>query len=441
MNTLNDEQQTVVNAISKMQGSDRLVISGRAGSGKTFAIANAVADRSALFLTPTHAARTVLERELHDNRHVVMTIHSAIGWYKDRDKNLETVERYLPAKMTRQRTSELTSQSSNPFTKASIICVDECSMVGAFLFEAVEEYATEFGLPVVYIGDRFQLPPVRDCEVITKQGFPTITLNKSMRFSENSDMFLLGETLRDAIENRPNEKLPCLFGGDAVQVMSKKTWMEQLRKEYANGEDLLAVTSDNATLHRLRRKVRKVDHDRLYSGDVVMSKQTDQQFRNGEQFTIIGVEHAIRALPDVPGCLSRRRALEISGYSISFEGTDKKAFVQNCEKEADDLRKCIVHLYKTGKLSHAEASRAMDWVDEINRFELSALATVHKSQGRSVDTVYIDTATVLRKPNWVSSVDHLRLLYTAITRPRHRVVFYQMPTYCEPRVDDVPMAA
>lgn len=441
MNTLNDEQQTVVNAISKMQGSDRLVISGRAGSGKTFAIANAVTDRNALFLTPTHAARTVLEQELPDNRHKVMTIHSAIGWYKDRDEDLETVEGYLPAKKARQRTSELATKSSNPFAKASIVIVDECSMVGSFLFEAVEEYASEFGLPVVYSGDRFQLPPVRDREVITKQGFPTITLNKSMRFSEDSDMFLLGEMLRDAIENRPDEELPCLFGGDAMQVVSGKTWMDDLCTGYAKGGDLLAVTSDNATLHRLRRKVRKVDHDRLCSGDVVMSKQTDEQFRNGEQFTILGVEHAIRVLPDVPGCLSGSHALEVSGYSISFEGTDKKAFVLNCEKEAGDLRKRIVRLYKKGKLTHEEARRVMDWVDEINRFELSALATVHKSQGRSVDTVYVDTATVLRKPHWLSSVDHLRLLYTAITRPRHRVVFYQMPTYCEPRVDDVPMAA
>jgi primosomal protein N' len=66
MNTLNDEQQTVVNAISKMQHRDRLLVSGRAGSGKTFAIANAVTDREALFLTPTHTARTVLTGELRD---------------------------------------------------------------------------------------------------------------------------------------------------------------------------------------------------------------------------------------------------------------------------------------------------------------------------------------------------------------------------------------
>jgi hypothetical protein len=370
-----------------------------------------------------------------------MTIHSAIGWYKSRDKDLQPVEGYKLAHEAKQRTSEFTTQHSNPFAKASIVIVDECSMVGSFLFEAIEEYASEFGLPVVYSGDRFQLPPVRDREVITKQGFPIITLNKSMRFSENSDIFRLGEMYRGAIENHPDEEPPCLLGTNDVEVVSGKTWMKDLCNGYANGEDLLAVTSDNATLRRLRRKVRSVDHDLLCSGDLVMSKQTDEHFQNGEQFKILDVEHAFRELPGVPGCISGKHALKVRGYSLSFEGTDKKAFVLNCEKEADDLSKRIVRLYKKRKLSYEEACRILDWVDEINRFELSALATVHKSQGRSVDTVYVDTATVLRKPHWLSSEDHLRLLYTAITRARHRVVLYQMSNLCEPRIDDVPLAA
>ena len=441
MNTLNDEQQTVVNAISKMQGSDRLVISGRAGSGKTFAIANAVTDRNALFLTPTHAARTVLEQELPGNRHKVMTIHSAIGWYKDRDEDLETVEGYRPAKKARQRTSGLAARKTNPFAKARIVIVDEFSMVGSFLFRAVEDYANEYNLPVVYSGDRFQLPPVGDHEVITRQGFPTITLTKSIRFSEESDMYRLGEMLRDSIENRPNEELPCLFGSTDIQIVPSGMWMDGLTKGYANGDNLLAVTSTNKALRRLRKAVRQVDHDRFCPEDVVTSKQTDEQFLNGEQFTIVNVEHDTRTLPEVRGCVSRDGDLTISGYTLSFEGTSKTAFVLEREKDADKLSKRIRNLYNKGKLSFDEASRILDWVDEINRFELSALATVHKSQGRSVDTIYIDTRTVLCKPDWLSTLDHMRMLYTAITRPRHRVVFYELPTYCEQGAEDVPMAA
>jgi hypothetical protein len=217
--------------------------------------------------------------------------------------------------------------------------------------------------------------------------------------------------------------------------------MDGLTMGYANGDDLLAVTSTNKSLRRLRKAIRRVDHDRLCSEDVVTSKQTDEQFLNGEQFTIVSAESSTRTLPEVHGCVSRDGDLTISGYTLSFEGTNKTAFVLEREKDADKLSNRIRNLFHKGKLSYDEARRILDWIDEINRFELSALATVHKSQGRSVNTIYIDTRTVLCKPDWISSLDHKRMLYTAITRPRHRVVFYELPTYCEQGVDNVPLAA
>ncbi|MDO6523958.1 AAA family ATPase, partial [Shimia thalassica] len=437
MNVLTDEQQTVVDVISKMQGRDRLVVSGRAGSGKTFAIANAVTGRKVLFLTPTHAARTVLEQEgeLNDKYHTVMTIHRAIGWYKGRDQNLEAVEGYRPAKKEKHGLTNFDRKGSSPFAKVDLIIVDECSMVGSFLFGAIEEYAEQNNLPVVYSGDRFQLPPVRDHEVITQQGFPTITLRNSMRFAENSDIYRFGEVLRHAIENCPKEDPPFLYGGEGVQVVPCGTWLDGLKEGYASGDDLLAVTSNNKALRRLRKAVRQVDHDQFCPGDKVMSKKTDESFLNGEQFTILQVERDVRVLPSVPGCVSGNHELRLAGYKLSFEGTSKTAFVLDRDEEARNLKERVKRLYQKGKLTHEEGCRILDWVDEINCFELSALATVHKSQGRTVDTIYIDTRTVLCKPDWLSSVDHLHLLYTAVTRARAQVVFYEMPMYCEARTN------
>ncbi|SPJ28251.1 C-terminal helicase domain-containing protein [Falsiruegeria mediterranea] len=285
------------------------------------------------------------------------------------------------------------------------------------------------------------MPPVQGREVITEQGFGTITLNHSMRFSEDSDIFQFGEMLRDSTENRPDEELPCLFGGSGVQVVAGNVWMRDLTKGYANGNDLLAVTSDNTALRRLRKKVRQVDHDKLCPGDVVMSKQTDDKFRNGEQLTVRHVERHTRVLPDVPGCVSRTRSLTVVGDTLHFAETDKTAFILDKEKDAGKLSSRMMSLHRKGKLSYDDAHRILVWIDEINRFELAALATVHKSQGRSVDTIYIDTGTVLRKPHWLSPVNHKRLLYTAVTRPRKNAVFYQMPTYCEVTAPDDLIAA
>ena len=93
------------------------------------------------------------------------------------------------------------------------------------------------------------------------------------------------------------------------------------------------------------------------------------------------------------------------------------------------------------KIDREQAVRILDWIDSPQEFELSALTTIHKSQGRSVDTVYVDTATVLIRPDQLSPVHHKRLLYTAITRARKNVVFYKKTGYCKlpvPNVIEMP---
>ena len=430
MNSLNDEQQTVKKAIETMQRGDRLVVSGRAGSGKTYAITNSVAERTTLFLTPTHPARIVLEQELQDKRHTVATIHSAIGWFRKTNDDLLRVDGYLPAKEANLGQKKATDLTSCPFSKADIIIVDEFSMVGSFLFEAIEEYAKEFDLPVVYTGDRFQLPPVRDCEVIMDQGFQAITMDCSMRFPKDSEIFKLGEALRERIDGIQDGSVPYLYGGADVQVVSGRNWMTKLTQSYKKGDSILAVTSDNATLKRLRGSVRGVDHDQLIEGDHVTSKQTDDLFRNGEQFIVTKVEPHLRVLEDVPGCVSRFNTLQLDGFAITFAEGNREAFILKDDKAGEKQAMRIRSLYSKSKINREAAVRILDWLEQTNSFELSALATVHKSQGRSVDTVYIDTETVLGKPAWLSEKDHLRSLYTAITRARKRVVFYEMKAHC-----------
>ena len=301
---------------------------------------------------------------------------------------------------------------------------------GSFLFEAIEEYAKEFDLPVVYSGDRFQLPPVRDREVIMDQGFQTITMDCSMRFPKDSEIFRLGEALRERIDGIQNGSVPYLYGGADVQVVSGRNWMTKLTQSYKKGDSLLAVTSDNATLKRLRGSVRGVDHDQLIEGDHVTSKQTDDLFRNGEQFTVAKVEQHLRILEDVPACVCRFNTLQLDGFAITFAEGNREAFILKDDKQVEKHVRRIRSLYSKGKINREAAIRILDWLEQTNSFELSALATVHKSQGRSVDTVYIDTATVLERSAWLSEKDHLRSLYTAITRARKRVVLYAMAGHC-----------
>ena len=273
---LNEEQKHLVAAIRSLKKGGRLISSGRAGSGKTFAISRSVKDRKALFLAPTHPAKAILERELSGTGHRVMTIQGAIGWKKEYAQDgLTPVNTYRPAMKAKN------GKSKSPFGDAEIIIVDESSMVGKFLFNATEDYANEFGLPVVYSGDPFQRPPVNDEEVIHLQDFETIALQESIRFSKDSSIFGLGEELRNSIQHHANQPFGCIFGGGDVEVVRAADWTSGAKSDYEKGASMLAVTSDNGRQRALRANVRGSEDDRLRAGDVVISKQTDGHATRG----------------------------------------------------------------------------------------------------------------------------------------------------------------
>ncbi|MBY6006712.1 AAA family ATPase, partial [Salipiger bermudensis] len=351
MKKMNSEQEVVTRHIEKMGPGDRVIISGSAGSGKTFAIARSVANRKALFLAPTHPARAVLEAELGSSGQRVMTIHSFIGWRGYRDEGLVRRDRYRPAREASFRSKSKGQLSTCPFSEAEIIIVDECSMVGAFLFAAIEEYADELGLPVVYSGDPYQLPPVNDREVIWDQGFETLTLKESMRFSKDSEIFRVSDALRRMIASDPDSELRVFEGGADLVVTPGTQWMQDLRADYANSASCLAVSSLNDMLQRLRGKVRGLSHDRLAVGDLVMSKKTDERFLNGEQFTIRQITSDTCELHNVPPCVVGTGTLEISGQTMTFAETDTNAFiVERGSKEAISRR--VRDLYDEDRLEH-----------------------------------------------------------------------------------------
>lgn len=337
---LNTEQQNLVAAVKSLKKGGRLIGSGRAGSGKTFAISRSVEDRKALFLAPTHPAKAILERELSGTGHRVMTIQGAIGWKKEYAQDgLTPVNTYRPAWKAKN------GRSKSPFGDAEIIIVDESSMVGKFLFNATEDYANEFGLPVVYSGDPLQLPPVNDEEVIHLQGFETIALQESMRFSKDSRIFGLGEELRNSIQHHTNQPFECIFGGGDVEVVSAADWTAGAKTDYAKGASMLAVTSDNRKQRALRAHIRGADDDRLRAGDVVISKQTDELFRNGQISKVLKVEPGQKTLPDVPKCLGLKGELIVNGFYLTFEDCISPAFVFANDDDRGKLRRRVNRLF------------------------------------------------------------------------------------------------
>jgi exodeoxyribonuclease-5 len=131
------------------------VLSGFAGTGKTFLSMRLLAAAEAAGLcwtvaAPTHKAVGVLRSHL-----------SAAGlrptWYP------ATVHRLLRLKLKRQgdlERCEETAQTAGALEHLGLVLIDEASMVDSTLLEITLRCAQPFGTRLVFVGDPAQLPPV-----------------------------------------------------------------------------------------------------------------------------------------------------------------------------------------------------------------------------------------------------------------------------------------
>jgi exodeoxyribonuclease-5 len=147
MMNLTQDQRTALRTILDALAEGRpAVLAGYAGTGKTTLLAELVPalqsqGRRVLLMAPTHKAVAVAARRLPGVR--AETLHRALGM------TLRTCD-----------DGEQRLMAGTPVDGHDVWIVDEASMVGQDLYEAVSEAARAMGLGVVWVGDPAQLPPV-----------------------------------------------------------------------------------------------------------------------------------------------------------------------------------------------------------------------------------------------------------------------------------------
>ncbi len=131
------------------------VLSGYAGTGKTFLSTRLLAQVEATGLcwtvvAPTHKAVGVLRRQLE-------LVGLQPTWYPS------TIHRLLRLKLRRERDQERceeTEQTAMALEHLGLVLIDEASMVDSALLEIALRCAHPFRSRLVFVGDPAQLPPV-----------------------------------------------------------------------------------------------------------------------------------------------------------------------------------------------------------------------------------------------------------------------------------------
>lgn len=418
-------------------------ITGNAGTGKTTSLREYVQycmdnGISYVVCAYTHKAKNVLISKLPEGA-TVSTLHKFLK--KRPAVNIEAT------KLTELRLNIQTDVPNRPH----ILFIDEYSMIGEKDFADIRalqdpEYTGQPVTKVIWIGDPKQLPPVGDNDPkITPKGKFHIHLTKIHR-NDNP----LQKPIQETLAMMESRQLHYLNPVEGYFERSK-----DLVEEYKN-----LKTKDKALLCYTNRAVQQYNIDiegreNFKEGDLVFSPNTNQVYRVFEGCALLDI-HYIDIYYDSPLFMgSKYRTLEhlikLSEdteidfvivhdeegeeyiYAHVFGHYNYKCLKEKYEREAIESNKVIEAKYKGYKASGwAKANpqdplarkRALAWrnymtfKDCVICLDFNHAMTVHKSQGSTFNTVFIDTDNL-----YLADTDmYLRLMYVAISRASNKVV-------------------
>ena len=410
--TLNEDQERATQALTEFlsegePGAD-FGIFGAAGTGKTTVIAEAfrrLPHLQVCFSAPTHKAAGVLASKAEPGQDV-STIHRLLGCRKIRNEEKGEIEfRPDPAR-------------PGPFGGYEVVVVDECSMVGEQMRGWIEQ-AKEHAFPdvprVVYLGDPYQLAPVKDGDRSPTFGVEHVELQQIMRHEG-----IIQRACTDVRESMGKSALPRFAreGRDEHGVIERypsgNAGLDRFFQRYteAKGDKkILAFRND------------EVDHMNQYMRERVLGSDASLPYVPGERLTMISTH-------------------EISGGGMLYTGTDIDVitakpsyqhglYCWELTVETDWGLLAVIHAfgdraqsreYSTERARRKAAARAGEgWRPYFELEEAFAhvrpgyATTIHKSQGSTYDEVFFLQSDILHMRD-LELRD--RLLYVAYSRAR-----------------------
>lgn len=386
------------------------VLSGYAGTGKTYLLNHVVSDvlylkpgKEAVFVTPTGKAATVLVKRGTPAGTLHSLIYSLNEDDFDVDENGEIVERQVLSFVKKEKIDE----------KIKLIVIDEASMVS----EDVLQDLLSFGVKCLFSGDSAQLPPVRgNCRLLER---PDYVLTEIVRQAAGNPI------VKVATMARQGKIIPYGNYGDKVSVIGRHGLSVSERKRIFLEADQI-ICGTNRTRNALNREIRRrkgIPEEALLpvDGEKVICTLNDRERpldREGKFYLVNGV---IGTAENVTECFDMLGQMDF-----------KADFLEDSVRVPFDSG-----IFLEGKYAHYYGDRAVKLVDgsvvhernyallrkvkavddePICRFEFAYAITCHKAQGSEFDFVVVfDESRYFEE-------ERARWLYTAITRAKDRLL-------------------
>lgn len=418
---LNSDQQKAADGFFQflMGPETELIISGPAGTGKTFLMGYLIdkvipryQDTCKLLGIPpvysdvimtatTNKAAEVLS---HATQIPCITIHSLLGLMVTDD-------------MDTGRTNLKRSRNWN-VVNDSIIFIDECSMIDSELYKYIQQGTKNCKL--VYVGDHCQLAPVfESLSPIYKKNTPFFELTIPMRNQKQPKLMEVCEQLRDTVKTGVFQPIPVIPG--IIDLVDDKDMQNRINidfKNTGNTNKVLAYTNNrvieyNNYIQDLRQ------HHQYEEGEYYVNNMAVKLKDLNGKTQLLNTEEIVQItyLNKNPIKFDLTDQIQIDVYVASIMDQYKRTFPEVLlPKDIPYIKRILKYLAKN-----------KDW---FNYFKVKEYfpdlrpkdaSTVHKAQGSTFDTVYIDLGDIstCRIPQMAA-----RLLYVAFTRARNNVVMY-----------------
>jgi len=420
--TTNQRHSTHANFIS---------LSGSAGVGKTFVTSKLVEEflkreYKVLLTTPTHKSLSVAKYMINSNNiHInAKTLQSYLDLRLDTD--------YLRGTKVfkRDKKADMHDYEKN----LDILIVDESSMVSNELLKFIEENLEQHKLKIVlFIGDQYQLPPIDEGQngvvLLPKQ----YELTEIVRQAKDSYVKMIANEIKECIKNEiytpivdilNREKYPQLkIFYDQTEFLNDYTkanvWYKKNNMVLAYSND--AVDNQNRILrHKYWTDQDITPNDWIIKGELLIANTNFKNaIANSESLKISKAEK----LHDIYLDIYYWQCIDTLGRSLSFVDADYT--IQYNEK----LKELGAKANKIDRFKEPEA-RKKAWrnyfmtKEKYGDFKYVFASTIHKSQGSTYNTSYINLSALLSLVNRNDKNIAYRLLYVAVTRASKDVVVF-----------------
>ncbi|MBK5941430.1 hypothetical protein CCR96_19700 [Halochromatium roseum] len=416
----------------------RHALSGPAGSGKTYLVGQFLSQTKLpiRLSATTHKAAKVAARMSPDGE--ASTVHSLLGLQPEADH---------------KRGRMVLERKRRPKAKrGDLVIVDEASMVDSDLLAVVDQYASEIGFRVLYVGDNHQLPPIFESVSPAFDKVPTSHLTTIHRQALDNPLIATATGFRKVLDGAPfpviTPRAPgvyCASAGKFESAMLNAFATDDYR---ADSDFCRAIAWTNRRVVELNRVIRRrlvgpaADRYPFTEGEQFIVNEAVKQYGK----VILPTEATVTVLDAAEGTI-HDSGFEVRGVSVEVEHekgtanlfcpTDRdaaKALLSHYASKANALqRACKAHRNPTDELDKARREAWKDFFsakERMSDLRPPHACTVHKSQGSTFQHAFIDIGDI---GQCTRSDIIARLTYVALTRPALSALLTgELPPRCYP---------